>query len=244
MLEFPTCVVLAGGLGTRLREAVPDAQKSVAQVAGRPFLAHLLEQLQGAGARRIVLCTGYRSQQVAREIGSRFEDAEIVYSLEDQPLGTGGAVRLAWQNCGGDEANGWLVLNGDSYCDLDPAEFWREHRDAGLAATLAAVEVPDGSRYGSMAWDESGRLTHFGEKEDGAGARWINAGIYGLSREFLDAMSPATPLSLEREVFPKWIARGIHVFARRVRFIDIGTPDSYRAAQEFFAGTAQPGRPV
>ena len=235
MAGFPTSVILAGGLGTRLREAVPNSPKSVALVAGRPFLLHLLKQLEQAGARRIVLCTGYRSGQVDREIGSRFEDAEIVYSIEDHPLGTGGALRLAWLRHGVSDADGWLVANGDSYCDLDLNGFWLDHRRAGLAATLAAVEVTDGSRYGSLVWNESGCLTRFGEKEDGSGARWINAGIYGLTPEFLNALSPATPLSLEREAFPGWIARGIHVFARKARFIDIGTPDSYQAAQEFFA---------
>jgi D-glycero-alpha-D-manno-heptose 1-phosphate guanylyltransferase len=242
MTEFPTSVILAGGLGTRLREAVPDSPKSVAPVAGRPFLIHLLKQLEQAGARRIVLCTGYRSGQVDQEIGSRFEDAEIAYSIEDQPLGTGGAVRLAWQRYGTSDADGWLVANGDSYCDLDLNEFWRDHRRVGLGATLAAVEVTDGSRYGSLVWAESGRLTRFGEKEDGNGARWINAGIYGLMPEFLNGLSAVTPLSLEREAFPEWIARGIHVFARRARFIDIGTPDSYRAAQEFFAGSGSGGQ--
>ena len=236
MARFPTSVILAGGLGMRLREAVPNSPKSVAPVAGRPFLIYLLKQLEQAGARRIVLCTGYRSGQIDQEIGSRFENAEIVYSIEEQPLGTGGALRLAWERYGGSDADGWLVANGDSYCDLDLNEFWRVHLRARLAATLAAVEVTDGSRYGSLVWNESNRLTRFGEKEDGGDARWINAGIYGLSPEFLNAFSSVTPLSLEREAFPGWLPIGIHVFARRARFIDIGTPDSYRAAQEFFAG--------
>jgi D-glycero-alpha-D-manno-heptose 1-phosphate guanylyltransferase len=237
MAGFPTSVILAGGLGTRLRDVVPNSPKSVAPVAGRPFLIHLLRQLEQAGARRIVLCTGYRSAQVDQEIGSRFEDSEIVYSIEEQPLGTGGALHLAWQRYGSSDADGWLVANGDSYCDLDLNEFWRAHRRAGLAATLAAVEVPDGSRYGSLVWDESNRLTRFGEKEDGGDARWINAGIYGLAPEFLNGLSAVTPLSLEREAFPGWLETGIHVFAQRARFIDIGTPDSFRAAQEFFAGS-------
>lgn len=236
MTGFPTSVILAGGLGTRLRETVPHSQKAVAPVAGRPFLFHLLEQLRTAGSRRIVLCTGYRSEQVDREVGDRLGDTEILYSTEDQPLGTGGALRLAWQRYGGSDASGWLVANGDSFCDVDLSEFWTDHLRAGLAATIAAIEVADGSRYGSLVWDQSARVTCFREKAHGASTSWINGGIYALTADFLSTLTAATPLSLEREVFPEWIPRGIHVFPRRARFIDIGTPDSYKAAQEFFAG--------
>lgn len=237
MIGFPTSVILAGGMGTRLRETLPDSQKTVAPVAGRPFLFHLLNQLRDAGCRRIVLCTGYRSDQVDREVGKCLDDVEILYSTEDRPLGTGGALRLAWQRYGGSDAGGWLVTNGDSFCDLDLDEFWIEHQRARLAATIAAVEVADGGRYGSLVWDESARVTRFREKEaGGASTGWINGGVYGLTPEFLGALTAATPLSLEREVFPGWIGRGIHVFPRKARFIDIGTPDSYKAAQEFFAG--------
>ena len=235
---FPTSVILAGGLGTRLREAVPDSAKSVAPVGGAPFLVHLLKQLRKAGACRVVLCTGHRAQQVGREIGSHFDGIQIVYSTEDQQLGTGGALRLAWETFRGTGPEGWIVMNGDSYFDVDLTEFWREHQSCGGAATLAAAEVADGSRYGSLNWDESGRVTRFGEKEkaNGVGLRWINAGVYAFAPEFMNALNAVTPLSLEREVFPGWISRGIHVFARKARFIDIGTPDSYQAAQDFFVG--------
>jgi len=212
----------------------------VAPVAGRPFLQFLLEQLRTAGVRQVVLCTGYQARQVERQIGSQFKDLEILYSAENEPLGTGGALRQAWQRIGDSASTGWIVMNGDSFCDIDLARFWREHERSGLSATLAAVEVTDGSRYGTVRWDSSGRLMEFGEKQAGGG-RWINAGIYGFGLEFLDTLangSWSSPLSLERDVLPRWIPRGIHVFDQSARFIDIGTPDSYRAAQEFFGGAA------
>jgi D-glycero-alpha-D-manno-heptose 1-phosphate guanylyltransferase len=236
MAGSPIGAILAGGLGTRLRPAVADSAKVVAPVAGRPFLQFLLEQLRTAGVREVVLCTGYQAQQVERQIGLQFKDLQILYSTENDPLGTGGALRQAWQRVRDRAGAGWLVMNGDSYCDIDLARFWREHERADLPATLAAVEVPDGARYGTVRWDSSGRVTEFEEKQAG-GARWINAGIYGFGSEFLDALaggSWSSPLSLERDVLPQWIPRGIHVFAQPARFIDIGTPDSYRAAQAFF----------
>jgi NDP-sugar pyrophosphorylase family protein len=236
MAGSPTGAILAGGLGTRLRPAVADSAKVVATVAGRPFLQFLLEQLRTAGVRQVVLCTGYQAQQVERHIGLQFKDLKILYSAENEPLGTGGALRQAWQRVKDRSGAGWLVMNGDSYCDIDLARFWQEHERADLSATLAAVEVPDGARYGTLRWDSSGRLIEFGEKQAG-GARWINAGIYGFGPDFLDALasgSGSSPLSLERDVLPQWIPRGIHVFAQPARFIDIGTPDSYHAAQAFF----------
>jgi D-glycero-alpha-D-manno-heptose 1-phosphate guanylyltransferase len=235
MITIPTSAILAGGLGTRLQAAVPGSAKSVVPVAGRPFLHRLLGQLASAGCRRVVLCVGYRFEQVVREIGYRFEHCEIVYSCEDHPLGTAGALGLAWHRYGGDR-DGWLVTNGDSFCNLDLAEFWSEHQQAGLAATIAAVKVPDGARYGRLVWNMSGQVTRFSEKEQRAEECWINAGIYGLAPEFLNALGATTPLSLEREVFPEWISRGIRVCPREARFIDIGTPESYESAQHFFTG--------
>jgi NDP-sugar pyrophosphorylase family protein len=236
MDAFPTGVILAGGLGTRLRSVLPDSAKSVAPVAGQPFLRFLLDQVRRGGAQRVILCTGYRSSQVEQEIGSHCANLEILYSPEDQPLGTGGALRQAWQRYGDSGSTGWVVMNGDSYCDIDLAEFWSEHQRAGRSATLAAIQVRDAGRFGSLVWDDSGTLLRFGEK-DGGGAGWINGGIYALEPEFLNVLSPAAPLSLERDVFPRWIARGIHVVPRAARFIDIGTPESLEAAQSFFAET-------
>lgn len=228
-----TGVVLAGGLGTRLRTVLPDTAKPLAPVEGRPFLFYLFEQLARAGVSPFILCTGHLAEQlraVAEDVSTN-----ILFSEEDCPLGTGGALRLAWKNY--TETAPWLVMNGDSYLDIDLNAMMESHRKSGLAATIAAVRVEDGRRYGGLEWSGDHRITAFREKSSAPGERWINGGVYIFERDFLEAMPDRAPLSLETEVFPGWIANGIHAFESAARFIDIGTPESYALAQKFFSNS-------
>lgn len=228
-------VVLAGGLGTRLRSAVPDRPKVLALVRGRPFLAHVLDRLEAAGVRRVVLGTGYCADRVREAIGDRHGRTAIAYSHETSPLGTGGAVRLA---AGATASDPVLVLNGDSHCEADLPAFAAFHRACGAVGSLMLTRVSDTGRYGRVDLEDAGRVTAFREKGDAAGPGWINAGIYLLSRGLLDAVPEGRAVSLEREVFPLWAARG-GLFGLRGggRFLDIGTPESYREAEEFFGAS-------
>jgi len=228
-----TAAILAGGLGTRLQPMLPDTAKTVAHVAGRPFIDYLLQQLTRAGASRMVLCTGFRSTQVRSQIGDAFAGVPVLYSEEPQPLGTGGAIALAWRNFGDNQA--WLVTNGDSYLDLDVGGLIAAHRLSGCALTLAVLKVPDAARYGTVEWSpQTRRVLAFREKTGQSAPAWVNGGVYIFQPECLDSLPPHQPLSLEKDVFPHWIERGINVHPVEGRFIDIGTPESYQIAQSFF----------
>jgi NDP-sugar pyrophosphorylase family protein len=231
-----TGVLLAGGLGTRLRTVLPDTAKPLAPIEGRPFVFFLLEQLKRAGVGRVILCTGHRAAQVREEMGKTYRGMSLLYSEEAEPLGTAGALRLAWRNY--PDTAPWLVMNADSYVDIDLTAMIESHRTSTMPATIAAVRVEDGRRYGSLEWSGDGRMTAFREKSDTPGARWINGGVYLFERKFLNALPDRTPLSLENEVFPASLVRGIHAFASEARFIDIGTPESYALAQHFFSEPA------
>lgn len=231
-----TGVLLAGGLGTRLRTVLPDTAKPLAPVEGRPFVLFLLEQLRRASIERVILCTGHRAAQVREEMGEAYRGMSLLYSEERKPLGTAGALRLAWRNF--PTTAPWLVMNADSYVDVDLTAMIESHVRSGMPATIAAVRVEDGRRYGSLEWSADGPITAFREKSDAPGARWINGGVYLFEREFLDALPDRMPLSLENDVFPASLERGIHAFASAARFIDIGTPESYALAQHFFSETA------
>jgi D-glycero-alpha-D-manno-heptose 1-phosphate guanylyltransferase len=228
-----TAAILAGGFGTRLQPVLPDTAKTVAEVAGRPFLEYLLRQFTRAGASRIVLCTGFKSAQVKSQIGDTFEDVPVVYSIEPEPLGTGGAIALAWQSYGSGQA--WLVTNGDSYLDLDASGLITAHRNSACAITLAVLQVPDSGRYGSVEWSpQTRRVLAFREKTGESMPGWINGGVYVFEPECLNSLPAGKAFSLEKDVFPAWVEHGVNVYPVEGRFIDIGTPESYKKAQLFF----------
>lgn len=228
-----TGVIIVGGLGTRLRPVVADKPKCLAPVNGQPFLFHLLQQMVDAGVSRIVLCTGYQAEQVEACVGSVFAGVPVDYSHETDPLGTGGALKLAFDRYGCE--NSWLVMNGDSYLELDIASFKHQFLTSTCIAALGAVRVPDGRRFGGLRCLPNGRICAFEEKSDAPGPKWINGGVYLLSPQFLAGLPATTPLSLERDVFPKCITNGLLAYASRGRFIDIGLPESFAEAQTFFA---------
>ncbi len=225
--------ILAGGFGSRLRPLVADRPKPLAEVNRRPFLAYLLDQLLAWGVREAVLCTGYEGDKVEAVFGSNYRGLRIVYSREAQPLGTGGALRLALHRISGDEI---LVMNGDSYCDTDLTHFRAWHDARHSRASLVLTRLPDVGRYGAVDVEEGGRIRSFREKAAGGGAGWINAGIYLIRRERVEAIPSGRAVSLEREMFPEWLPQGLFGFPQGGRFIDIGIPEDYRAAQGFFAG--------
>lgn len=231
-------IILAGGRGTRLQSVVSDRPKVLADVAGRPYLALVLDRLQRLGVPLAVLSTGYMAGAVEEAIGSSHAGMPVLYAREDSPLGTGGGAALAASLV---SAPWYLVLNGDSWCETDLARFVAAvpgDCDAGMLLT----RVPDVSRYGAVQVGPGSRVESFREKEAGPGddagldtAGLINAGVYLLSRRCLDSMGGAAPLSLERDVFPSLAVQG-RIYGHMVEapFIDIGTPESYARVLPFF----------
>jgi D-glycero-alpha-D-manno-heptose 1-phosphate guanylyltransferase len=232
-----TAVVLAGGLGTRLRPVVSDQPKVLAAVGGRPFLAYVLDQLTAAGVRKVVVCAGYLGDQLEAAFHASYRGASLSYSREPSPLGTAGALRLALPLLRSDPV---LVMNGDSFCDADLKEFVGWHQVRGARASLLLTEVPDTQRYGRVDVDRSGQVTRFEEKADASGRGLINAGIYLLTQEVLCAIPAHRAVSLEREVLPAWVGRGLYACQSVGAFLDIGTPEAYAQAEYFFrSGTAR-----
>ena len=177
-----TALVLAGGLGTRLRPVVADRPKALVEVGGRPFVTLLLDQLAAAGVRDVILCTGYRGEQVRASLGERYASLRLGYSQEPEPLGTAGALRLALPYVRSGVA---LVLNGDSYCQADLRAFWGWHQARRAAASLLLTQVADTRRYGRVERNSQDVVTAFVEKSAAGGPGWISAGIYWLSRQLL-----------------------------------------------------------
>jgi NDP-sugar pyrophosphorylase family protein len=223
--------ILAGGLGTRLRSVVADRPKVLAPVHGRPYVTYLLDQLAGAGVRDVVLLTGYLAEKVQAALGSAYGGMRLFYSSEPAPLGTAGAVRRALPLLSSPTV---LVLNGDSYCDLALVDLWDFHQRQRADGSLALSWVTDTSRFGKVQTAPDGRVQRFEEKQAAGGAGWINAGVYLLNRALIEEIPPDRPLSLERDLFPVWIAgKRMYGFRSQTRFLDIGTPESYAEAEAF-----------
>lgn len=230
-----TAAILAGGLGTRLRSVVPDKPKVLATVRGRPFIEYLLDQLASEGVKSVVLCTGYLGDQVEALLGTNYQDIKLRYSHEPSPLGTGGALRLALPTL---ESDPVLVLNGDSYCHtrLDDLAAW--HAAQNAQATILLTKTDDTRRYGRVRVNDEGRILQFEEKAATSGPGWINGGIYLIRRELINTIPTHVAVSLEREVFPNWIGRGLLGFRSNGCLWDIGVPDAYARANNEFNPTS------
>lgn len=228
-------VVLAGGLGTRLRPVVGETPKVMARVAGRPFLEHLLAGLDAHGFARVILAVGFGQEVIASHFGPSFRRMALHYSEEQKPLGTGGAVRQALRLT---EAGPCFVLNGDTWLDLDHGAMLRAHVAGGARVSIAVHEVPDVARFGTLDIEE-GRITRFREKGP-SGPGFINAGVYLLERELFASFELPEAFSLENDVFVPHVAvLAPLAFVAQGRFIDIGVPADYERAQRLF----EPGEP-
>jgi NDP-sugar pyrophosphorylase family protein len=229
-------LILVGGLGTRLREAVPDRAKPMALVAGKPFLEYLVAWLHEQGFDDVVLCVGHRAEEIQDHFGDgHCWGVHIAYAVEATPLGTAGALRNAKRHVTGTI----LVLNGDSYLELDLRAMLATHRarraaDDRAVGTLAAVRVEDATAGGALEIDGAGRIGGFREK-DQAGSGWINGGVYVLEPEVWEAIPEGTQVSLERETLPHLLTEGYHLYVCPADgfFVDIGTPQGYRRFEQY-----------
>lgn len=227
-------IVLAGGMGTRLRPVTGDLPKPMAPVAGRPFLEILLATLEGKGLRRAVLSLGYRAERIRDHFGSRFGAIELDYEIETVPLGTGGAIRRALARCHTASA---LVVNGDTLLDLELDALLAFGRSPD-APVLVARAVDDTARFGRLDVDQ-GRLLAFVEK-GAAGPGLINTGHYRLPRTLFDGHPLPESFSIEHDFLAQLAGRlGIEVFVSRGTFIDIGVPEDYARAQTELAAYAR-----
>jgi mannose-1-phosphate guanylyltransferase len=229
-------LVLAGGEGTRLRPLTYTTPKPVMPLAGRPFLSFMLDWARGHGVDEVVLSCGFLSDAVRRVLGDIYDGMRLRYVVEEEPLGTAGPVRLAYDEGLLDDR--LLVLNGDVLTDMDLTAELRQHECTRANVTLALYPVEDTSAYGVVPTDEQGRVDAFLEKTDDPPTNRINAGAYVLERDVVAERIPAgRPVSFEREVFPALVGDGLYGYLAAGYWIDIGTPARYlEATWDLLAG--------
>jgi D-glycero-alpha-D-manno-heptose 1-phosphate guanylyltransferase len=225
-------VVLAGGLGTRLRSVVSDVPKPMASIAGRPFLELLMGNLARNGFTRVVLSVGYMADAIIGHFGDGWRGLQLAYAVEDSPLGTGGAIREALARC---ESTHVHVFNGDTYLGLDcdaTERVWTACREP----VIVARQVEDTARYGRLEVDADHRIVRFLEKDASGGAGLINAGCYVLPRGIAAGFPDAGNFSFESDYLRDAVSRRVfRALPTDADFIDIGTPEDYARAQVMLA---------
>lgn len=228
-----TALILAGGFGTRLQAVVSNLPKPMAPVNGEPFLNYQLRYLKHFGIKKIILSVGYLHNVILSYYGHHFEGMDMQYAIEEQPLGTGGGIRLALQNTSEKQV---FVLNGDSFFDADLAAFYQKHTSSAANFSLALRRVENASRYGQVITNPFHTIVSFKEKSEHKEAGTINAGIYILQRElFLSNTPEGTGFSIEKDFFEKKAKElTIKGFEFKGHFIDIGIPEDYTKAQDEF----------
>lgn len=223
-------VILCGGKGTRLQPITDECPKPLVPVDDRPFLSYLLERLEAEGAEEVILSTGYLAEQVDAFV----DRTDWAFSLrtvrEEEPLGTGGALRYVADAAGLDT---FVAMNGDTLFNGSVGRLVQFHAARDAAASIALVQTDRPDRYGRVRSDHAtGTITGFDEKQSGIeGPVWINAGVYVLEPALWSSIAEGETVSLEREVFPEWVGGGLYGCRfPDADFLDIGTPDDYEQA--------------
>ena len=225
-------IILAGGLGTRLKEAVPDTPKSMALINGRPFLEYQLDYLDRWGLRRVILSVGYGKEKIMDHFGGQYKSLQIAYSVEEEPLGTGGAIISALQHVEGFSV---FIFNGDTYFDvnLQRLDDFRRIKEADICLAMR-FEI-DPARFGMLEFDNNNRIIRFYEKPDGIEEGYINGGVYIVRKDFLLRFGLPEKFSFEKDFLQKYYQTeefyGLRCFSY---FRDIGVPEDYQKAQDEF----------
>jgi D-glycero-alpha-D-manno-heptose 1-phosphate guanylyltransferase len=232
MAQVSSAIILAGGMGTRLSSVVPDRPKPLALVAGRPFLEHQMDYWIAQGIERFVLSVGFKRDQIIAHFGAHYRGCEVRYAEEASPLGTGGGLLLAAQQL--QDAGPCLVLNGDTFFEVDLASLADFHRSRDAAVSVALFEVAANDRYMGVQLRDDGAIVSL--KSAPGASQLANGGVYLMERSCFEGLpwQPGASLSLENDFFAHLLDSGKRMCGMvcHGRFIDIGVPDDYFRAPD------------
>ena len=224
-------IILAGGLGTRLRSVIQEVPKSMALINQKPFLEYLLDYLIEKGLSRFIISVGYKSTYIADHFGEEYKGCELVYAFEEQPLGTGGAIKNSLPHVTGDNV---LIVNGDSLFVVDIPRQYSFHIDHEADVTLALKPLINFDRYGTVETDRNNRITGFKEKEQ-RDHGYINGGIYIFNVAAFNKINFPEKFSIEKDYFQCYAdSMNFYGFISDSYFLDIGIPEDLARAQDEF----------
>lgn len=219
-----TAIILAGGLGTRLREVVPNVPKPMAIINGRPFLEYLLDYWISQGILRFILSVGYKYEIIQNYFGTQYRNAKIEYVIEDHPLGTGGGLKLALQSV--DETV--LLLNGDTFFAVPLSRLCDFALNTKADCVLSLFKAEDRVRYLGVGLNDEGRITQLASQD----SVLANGGVYWIKDKVIDTAHPIQACSFEQDVLPQLLLNQVLMYGLPVvgKFIDIGIPHDFRRA--------------
>ncbi len=232
------CIVLAGGMGTRLKPVVSDLPKPMAEVAGKPFLDYIFQYLFKHGVCKTILSVGYKHETILDKYGTFYKNIALNYAIEKEPLGTGGGIRLALEQCSSDHV---FILNGDTFFDVSLNDMLEAHLKKEADLTIAVKYMEDFERYGCIQFDEKERVTAFKEKQQ-TKAGFINGGVYIVKKSFLMSLALPSKFSFESNVMEVCFTEAnfyVYTGSSSRYFIDIGIPEDYQKAQIEFKKPGQ-----
>ncbi len=232
------CIVLAGGLGTRLQSVVSEKPKCLADINGKPFLFYLAKQLQQFAIRKLIFSVGYKKEMIKDYVEKHAEEFpfEIIFAEEEEPLGTGGAVLNALQYS---DTEDFLVMNGDTFFNVDLNDLYAFQKSKMADCTLALKPMQHTDRYGLVKINAADEIESFEEKKENTSGL-INGGIYCVFRKTFENIPFEKKFSFEKDFLEKFITeRNMVGFVKNAYFIDIGVPDDYAKAQHDFLNYTQ-----
>lgn len=225
-------IILAGGLGTRLKEVVSDVPKVMAPVNGRPFLEYVLDYLEHYMIEHVVLSVGYKHEIIKNHFGNQYNSINIKYAIEDEPLGTGGAIKKAFEFINDNKA---FVLNGDTMFRINLIKHYDFHQIKQSDFSLVLRQVNNVQRYGAVEYDDDKKITSFLEKGEKFGDGYINGGVYLIHKRFFNQHQWPEKFSIEKDCFEKMVnSYSFYGMVCKQYFLDIGIPEDYKRAQDEF----------
>lgn len=227
------CIVLAGGLGTRLQGVIGSYPKCMAEVNGKPFLHYLFDYLGGQGCNRVILSLGFKHEVITDWLQTQQRPFEIDHVIETEPLGTGGGISLA---IGKAREENVLVLNGDTMFVVELDRLLKFHKNYYAAATLALKHMHNFNRYGTVQVDDENHITRFEEKK-ACKEGLINGGVYVINKAALESKNLPQKYSFEKDFLEAFVSEhSFYGYKAEGYFIDIGIPEDYAQSQTDFKG--------
>ena len=221
-------IILAGGMGTRLRSVITEIPKPMAPVGNKPFLAIILDNLNDQGIEHVILAVGYKHEVIQSHFGNQYKSITLDYAVEEEPLGTGGAVGLSLNQLNGDA---FLMMNGDTLFDVNLSHLSQFHSERKADLSIALKPIKNQDRYGLVKVNENAQVVEFAEKQH-IDQGLINGGVYATSKSYIDSLNLPQKYSWEKDILEKQSVKSkIYGYLSDSYFIDIGIPEDYTRAQ-------------